>query len=133
MFSSPQRLRGTSVAADGNQNTACKDGIDAVGRSADRPPWSGDVGAEQLLAAVRDACGEGEDLPSSLEAGLRAALAMLAADPELAHVLTVGPWPGEEDGGLGAKGEWTRRFCGLLSGAVASDPRTTASDSSPTS
>jgi hypothetical protein len=89
----------------------------------DRPPWSGDAGARLLFAAVRDACEGGEDLPARLEAGLRAALRMLADEPELAYRLTVAPYMEADDVALDGLGEWIGRFGGLLRGAAAADPR----------
>jgi hypothetical protein len=100
--------------------------MDVVGRSDRRPPWSGDAGAGRLFAAVRDACAEREDLPSRVEAGLRASFDMLAADPELARRLTLWPHPDEGEGAFVARREWIGRFGDLLSDAVASDPRTTS-------
>jgi len=52
---------------------------------------------------------------------------MLAADSELAWRLIVGPYPDEEEGALDAHRAWIERFGGLLSDAVASDPRITVS------
>jgi len=99
-------------------------GDDAAARSR----WAGDAGARRLYAQVRDACEGGEDLPTRLEAGLRAALGTLAAEPELAYELTVAPWLGSDEGALDALREWIGLFGGLLRDAVASDPRTTTSD-----
>jgi hypothetical protein len=87
---------------------------------------SGEAGVRRLFGRVRDACAEGEDLPVCLEAGLRAALGVLAADPELAYTITVQqPYCGGEkvrDAHL----EWTRRFGDLLRDAAANDPRASA-------
>jgi hypothetical protein len=105
--------------------------MDFLGRSDRGPRWSGDAGAGQLFAAVRDACAGGEDLPSRLEAGLRAAFDMLAADPELARRLTLWPGPDEGESAFEARREWIGRFGDLLSGAVAGDPRTTSSAARP--
>jgi hypothetical protein len=52
---------------------------------------------------------------------------MLAADPELARRLTLGPYRDEGEGALEVHREWIRCFGGLLSDAVAGDPRTTSS------
>jgi hypothetical protein len=93
--------------------------------SGPRPPWSGDAGARCLLATVRGACDGGQDLRSRLEAGLRAALGMLAADPELAYHLTVAPYLGAEEPALDGLREWLGRFGGLLDDAAADDPRAT--------
>jgi hypothetical protein len=95
----------------------------AEGRSADSVPWSGEAGARRLFALVRDACVGGEDLPARLEAGLRVALEMLAADPELAHLLTVQTYLDREAGALDAQRDWFGRFGRLLREAAESDPR----------
>jgi hypothetical protein len=91
----------------------------------DRPPWSGDAGARRLFGLVREACEGREDLPTRLEAGLRAALGMLAAEPELAYELTVAPYMGDDEAALDGLREWLARFGGILGEAAASDPRTT--------
>jgi hypothetical protein len=94
-------------------------------RPSGRPPWSGDAGARRLFGQVRDACAEAEDLPARLEAGLRAALGLLAVEPELAYRLTVDPCLGGDDAALDARRDWLERFAGLLAGAAAEDPRVT--------
>jgi hypothetical protein len=88
-----------------------------------RTRWSGEAGARRLLADVRDAGSEGHDLPSRLEAALRTALGMLAADPELARLLTVDPYLGADQVALDAQREWIGRLGKLLDAAAASDPR----------
>jgi hypothetical protein len=92
------------------------------GGAGPQASWSGEAGARRLFGCVRDACAEGEELPVRLEAGLRAALDLLAADPELAHLLIVQPYLGGEEV-RDAQLEWTRRFGGLLRDAAANDPR----------
>jgi hypothetical protein len=98
--------------------------MNTEGSYGGRPPWSGDAGARHLFALVQAACAESGDLPAHLEAGLRTALGTLAAEPELAYLLTVEPYLGAEDGAPGAQRKWFRRFGGLLNDAAASDPRT---------
>jgi hypothetical protein len=89
-----------------------------------RSTWAGEAGAERLFAEVRAACaGGGEDLPSRLESGLRAALELLAARPELAYLLTVDPYLGAEEGALDALRGWFARFGDLLEEAAGADPR----------
>jgi hypothetical protein len=102
------------------------DDFDARSRLA----CSGDQDAEYLLCSVRAACTDAEDLPRRLEAGLRVALQTLAADPDLARRITVDPYLGGGDQplALDAQREWLARFGAILREAVASDPRTTASD-----
>lgn len=89
--------------------------------------WPGDSGAERLYAAVCEVCRGDADLPARLEAALRAALEMLAADPELAWQLTVSPYMGDDENELDALRSWMARFGDLLLDAVESDPRTTSS------
>jgi hypothetical protein len=95
----------------------------SVERSAGRKPWSGEVGARRLFELVRGACAGDGDLAVRLEAGLRAALGMLAADPELAYQLTVAPYMDQEDDALDGLQEWVARFGVLLGDAAADDPR----------
>jgi hypothetical protein len=92
-----------------------------------RVAWSGDAGARRLLVRVEDACHGCEGLPARLQAGLRAALEMLAAEPDLAYELTVAPWLESDDGILDAQRAWMARFGDLLSDAVEEDPATTTS------
>ncbi len=94
--------------------------------SMDPPPWSGEAGARRLFALVRDACAGGEDLPARLESGLRAALGLLAAEPELASQLTVDAYLYADDTALDAQRVWLGRFGTLLREAAAADPRASA-------
>ncbi len=48
---------------------------------------------------------------------------MLAADPELARLLTLDPYPGGDGQALDGQRRWTVRFGALLSAAAADDPR----------
>lgn len=90
---------------------------------ASSPAWSGDVGAQRLFAHVQEACGAGSDFPIRLEAGLRAAIELLAAEPELAYELTVAPHLGADAAALDGMGRWLDRFGELLRDAAADDPR----------
>lgn len=99
--------------------------MSVAGRPGPPTTWSGDAGARRLFARVRDACEGGEELPVRLESGLRAALGMLAADPELASLLTVDSHLGADDDAREAQKEWTERFGALLRDAAQSDPRVT--------
>jgi hypothetical protein len=92
------------------------------GRHGSRPRWSGDAGARILFMRVRQARPARDDLPSRLEAGLRAALEVLAADPELARLLTVAPYLDVDPVALDAQREWIGRLGKLLDAAAASDP-----------
>jgi hypothetical protein len=51
------------------------------------------------------------------------ALEMLAAEPDLARLLTVDPYLDGEEGALDALQEWIGRLGKLLDAAAASDPR----------
>jgi hypothetical protein len=86
--------------------------------------WQGESGAEQLFERVRSTCDTRRGLPGRLEAGLRAALAMLAEEPDLARLLTVDPYLGDDQVALDAHRAWIRRFGDLLRSAAAEDPRT---------
>jgi hypothetical protein len=95
----------------------------ARGGPGSPPPWPGDGGGKRLFSLVRGACADADGLPARLEAALRAALGALAAEPELAHRLTVEPYLGEEQEALDAQLEWVGRFGVLLRDAAAADPR----------
>jgi hypothetical protein len=95
----------------------------SVERSCGRARWSGDADARLFYARVSDACPGGEHLPTCLEASLRAALEMLAGDPELAHLLTVQPYLDGEEVALAGHREWIGRLGELLRDAAARDPR----------
>jgi hypothetical protein len=99
-------------------------------RSSESASWSGEAAARRLLGLVRDACAGGEDLPARLEAGLRAALGTLAAEPELASLLTVEAFLYAEEGALDAQRKWLDRFGALLRDAAESDPRASAVEAS---
>jgi hypothetical protein len=88
-----------------------------------RGSWPGDAGARRLYAVVRGACVEADGFPARLAAGLGAALEMLAADPELARLLTVEPYIGGDEEALDAQRDWIDRFGGLLRDAAADDTR----------
>jgi hypothetical protein len=93
------------------------------GRPGDPLPWSGEAAAERLFTAVREACAETDGLPARLALGLSAALELLAADPEMARLLTVDPYLGGGGAALEAHRAWIARFGDLLRAAVAADPR----------
>jgi hypothetical protein len=93
--------------------------------SGHRAPRAADAAARRLFALVCDACAGAEDLPARLEAGLRAALSMLADEPGLAYLLTASPGAGADADrhALDAQREWIGRLGALLHDAAASDPR----------
>jgi hypothetical protein len=72
---------------------------------------------------VRAACAAEEDFPSRLEVALRTSLDFLAADPDLAYLLTVDPGLGLGETGIDAGQRWIGRFGDLLREAAAADPR----------
>jgi hypothetical protein len=79
-------------------------------------------GAERLRATIVAACERGAAFPARVEAALRATLALLAAEPELARLLAVQPH------GAGADAhhcyrEGLKRYGALLRRAAASDPQ----------
>jgi hypothetical protein len=82
----------------------------------------GEAEPRRLFFCVRDAGREGDDFPSRLGLGLGAVLEMLAANPELARLLTVDPYLGEDQVALDAQREWIDRP-GRLMDAAASDSR----------
>lgn len=90
--------------------------------------WPGEAGAERLHDAVLAACADEADFPARLEAALRAALGMLASDPDLTYQLTVQPFLGGGEQDLAALQRWVERFGELLRGAAAGYPQ---SDSHP--
>jgi hypothetical protein len=100
--------------------------MSAEGRAADPTRWSGEAAVRRLFGLVCEACAGGEDFPARLEAGLRAALGTLAAEPQLASLLTVDAYLYADEGALDAQREWLGRFGALLRDAAASDPRASA-------
>lgn len=92
--------------------------------TARQPGWAGDPAAERLFSLVCAACAPESGLPAQLAAGLRAALSMLATEPETAWLLTVGPHVGSDLTELRAQDEWIGRFGELLRDAADGDPRT---------
>lgn len=75
-----------------------------------------DRGAERLFDAVVATCDPKADFAARVEAGLRAGLSLLAAEPSLARTLTVRAGVGEE--GLRRHRYWQERFAVLLGGAA---------------
>jgi hypothetical protein len=96
--------------------------MNADRRCVHRTAWSGEAGARRLFAAVQGACAEVDGLPARLAVGLWSTLEILAAEPELAYLLTVDPCLGD-DRALDARRSWTTRFGDLLRDAAAADPR----------
>jgi hypothetical protein len=78
-------------------------------------------GAERLSAAVAVALGPGAGFAARIEAALRAALALLASEPALAHLLVVRPFAGGAEA-LSCYERWQRRAAEALREAAAADP-----------
>jgi hypothetical protein len=85
-------------------------------------PWPGEAEARRLLACVSAACEKEEGLPARLEAGLRAALGLFAAEPDLARLLTVDPYLTGDPEAFAAYEAWVARLGRLLEDAAAADP-----------
>ena len=78
-------------------------------------------GAERLRAAIAVALEPGAGFAARLESALGAALSLLAAEPELAHLLVVRPFAGGAEP-LACYERWQRRCAGALRAAAAADP-----------
>jgi len=78
-------------------------------------------GAERVRAAVALAADPDADFATRVEAALRAALGLLAADPALAHLLVVRPFAGGVEA-LDCFERWQRRAAEALREAAAADP-----------
>jgi hypothetical protein len=85
-------------------------------------PWPGDHAAERLRDAVLAPCATRADFPGKVEAALRVTLRLLAADPELAHLLTAQPYVGGDEQALRAQQHWQSRFGDMLRDAAAGHP-----------
>jgi hypothetical protein len=79
-------------------------------------------GAERLFAAVRGACQPGADFAEQLRSALTAALALLAAEPDLARLLCLKPYLGGDDL-LESERVWQARLAALLRQAAGASPR----------
>ncbi|HTT93058.1 MAG TPA: hypothetical protein VMF55_00150 [Solirubrobacterales bacterium] len=73
---------------------------------------------------MRDAGARGHDLPTSLEAGLRAALELFAREPDLAWLLIVDSGLGGDRAAMDGLRKWIACFGDLLREAAEADPRT---------
>jgi hypothetical protein len=78
-------------------------------------------GAERLLRTVTAACEPGAAFAEQVEAALRAALALFAAEPELGRLLTMRPFDGGDEV-IARYLHWQRRYGELLAAAAARDP-----------
>jgi hypothetical protein len=89
------------------------------------PRWPGDADVRRLFARVGEACAGEIGFPARLEAGLRVALGTLAAEPELARLITFELYLGTEgqEQALVAQRAWVARFADLLAAAAAADPQ----------
>lgn len=77
--------------------------------------------AQRVRAAIAIALEPGADFAEQVEAGLRAALALFAAEPALAHLLVVRPFAGDAEA-LSCYERWQRRCAEALREAAARDP-----------
>jgi len=77
-------------------------------------------GAERLRDAIAVAAEPGADFADRVEAALRAALALFAGDPALAHLLVVRPFAGDVEA-LACYERWQRRCAEALRTAAAED------------
>ncbi|HEX7245683.1 MAG TPA: hypothetical protein VF245_08980 [Solirubrobacterales bacterium] len=78
-------------------------------------------GAERVRAAIAVALEPGSGFAERVEAALRSALGLLAAEPELAHLLVVRPFAGDAEA-LSCYERWQRRCAEALREAAARDP-----------
>jgi len=77
--------------------------------------------AQRVRAAIVIALEPGAGFAARVEAALRAALGLLAADPALAHLLVVRPFAGDAEA-LACYERWQRRCAEALREAAARDP-----------
>jgi hypothetical protein len=88
------------------------------------PPVSAaayDLGAERLLGAIALACDPHTPFAEQVEAALGAALALFAAEPDLARLLVPRPYGGGEEA-LRSHRRWRERYADLLRRAVERAP-----------
>jgi len=78
-------------------------------------------GAERVRAAIAVALEPDADFAEWVEAALRSALGLLAAEPSLAHLLVVRPFAGDAEA-LACYERWQRRCAEALREAAAGDP-----------
>jgi hypothetical protein len=86
-------------------------------------PWPGEAAAERLRDTALAACAASEGFPAQLEAALRAALRLLAAEPETARLLLV--FPVDDELGQRSQRRLLRRFAALMRHAAKACPRAT--------
>lgn len=91
---------------------------DRLPRRASRADAAFERGAERLLEVVTAACDTGADFVGRVESALRAGLALLAEDPALARLLTIGIYSGGEEAAV-RKRYWLERHGALLRRAAA--------------
>ena len=77
--------------------------------------------AQRLRDTIAAACDPRDAFADRVQAGLRVALALLAADPALARLLTVEPFLGDGDP-LPRYRHWQKRYGALLRRAAAESP-----------
>ncbi len=78
-------------------------------------------GAQRLHDAITAVCDPHASFADRVQAALRAALALLAADPDLARLLTVEPYLDDDDTFLRYQ-HWKKHYGALLRRAAAESP-----------
>ena len=79
-------------------------------------------GAERLHEAIAAAYDPRADFAEKVEVALGAALAFLAAEPDLAHQLAVEPYFLWDDASVACRERWRKRYGALLRHAAAQSP-----------
>ena len=93
-------------------------GTSMTGHTVSGDGCSAESGAARLYGSVRAACASGGDFAERVDAGLAAALSLLAADPDLSRHLVLG----SDQEALAAQRRWVASFGELLREAAADLP-----------
>ncbi len=92
------------------------------------PPVSAvayDRGAERLLGAIALACDPRAGFAEQVEAALGVTLTLFVAEPDLARLLALPPFGGDEQV-MRCRQRWLRRYGALLRRAAAGQPKAAA-------
>ena len=92
------------------------------------PPVSAaayDRGAERLLRTIALACDPRAGFAEQVEAALGVTLALFAAEPDLARLLALPPFGGDEEV-MRCRHRWLRRYGAMLRRAAAGQPKAAA-------
>lgn len=92
-------------------------------RGAGTPLAAYEEGQGRLREAITRACEPAAGLPAKVESALGAALSLLAADPDLAHLLAAPPDRADTEAWR-RRWEWQRRYGELLRDAAVRDGAT---------